>query len=170
MADIGKYIPLLLKLEGGFVDDPADKGGVTNMGVTLSSWRQMGYDKNGDGDIDAEDIRHLTHEDVAVLLKAHYWDRWHGDDIRDQKLANILVDWLWCSGKWGILIPQRVLHVTPDGIAGTQTLSAVNRAEPISLLISIYNARLAFIQDLIRRDPAGKRFEQGWINRINSLL
>jgi len=35
MADIRKLAPLILKWEGKFVDDPADAGGPTHMGVTL---------------------------------------------------------------------------------------------------------------------------------------
>ena len=170
MACIENYLPILLSLEGGFVNDPGDPGGATNMGVTLGAWRQMGFDKDGDGDIGVEDIRLLTTKDVEGLLKVHYWDRWRGDDIRDQKLANMLVDWLWCSGKWGIIIPQRLLQVPPDGIAGSQTLSALNKADPEKLLIKVYNARLAFIRDLVRKDPSRKRFERGWIKRVNSLV
>ena len=108
MAHIDKYILLLLKLEGGIVNDPADHGGLTNMDVTLSSWRQMGFDKNGDGQIDAKDISLLTPEDVTALLKTHYWDRWHGDEIRDQKLANILVDWALVQRQMGDHFPDTV--------------------------------------------------------------
>jgi lysozyme family protein len=37
MADVDKLLPFILKWEGRFVDDPADKGGATNMGVTLKT-------------------------------------------------------------------------------------------------------------------------------------
>jgi hypothetical protein len=49
MADLKIFLPKILKWEGGFVNDPADPGGATNMGVTISTWRQVGYDKTGDG-------------------------------------------------------------------------------------------------------------------------
>ena len=32
--------------------------------------------------------------------------------------ANTLVDWLWCSGAWGIKIPQKILGLKVDGIVG----------------------------------------------------
>lgn len=170
MANLEAFLTKLISLEGGFNDDTADRGGTTNMGITLPTWRRTGYDKDGDGDIDEQDIRMLDIEDVRMVLKKHFWDRWKADEIRDQKLAEILTDWLWSSGKWGIIIPQRLLGQTEDGIVGPETLSAVNKADPAKLLISIYNARMAFIRDLIRQDPTQKRFERGWTRRLNSFL
>jgi len=170
MANIDKYIPKLLALEGGFVNDPHDKGGATNMGITLGSWRTMGYDKDGDGDIDAGDIKKLSRSDLEMFLENFFWDRWRADEIRDQKLAEMLVDWTWCSGKWGIVIPQRILLVPDDGVVGPETLSAVNTSNPDKLLMSIYNARLAFLRNLVRKDYSQLRFVKGWVNRVNSLL
>ena len=47
MASIDNLLPFILLWEGGFVADPADRGGATNMGVTLGTWRQVGYDTPG---------------------------------------------------------------------------------------------------------------------------
>ena len=122
MANVNQLAPFILKWEGGFVNDPADLGGATNMGVTIGAWKSCGYDKDGDGDIDVDDLRLLTREDVVNrVLKPHYWDRWKADDIKSQSVANILVDWVWASGAHGIKIPQRLLGVSVDGIIGTDT-------------------------------------------------
>ena len=53
MANVYKLAPWILKWEGGFVNDPADLGGATNMGVTIGTWKSCGYDKDGDGDAQA---------------------------------------------------------------------------------------------------------------------
>jgi len=50
MANIQQLVPILLKWEGGYANDPADLGGPTNKGVTLSVWKEHGYDKNGEVD------------------------------------------------------------------------------------------------------------------------
>ena len=169
MANIELYIPKLLALEGGYVNDPADRGGATNMGITLGSWRSMGYDKDGDGDIDVDDIRRLCRRDLEMFVENFFWKRWRADEIRDQKLAEMLVDWTWCSGRWGIVIPQRLLQLTDDGIVGGKTLSAVNAADPGKFLIDLYNARLAFLRSIFRRDSSQLRFAKGWVNRVNVI-
>ena len=56
MADVMKLAPFILSFEGGFVNDPDDRGGATNKGVTIATWRKVGYDKDGDGDIDFNDL------------------------------------------------------------------------------------------------------------------
>ena len=170
MADIHKLASFILAWEGGFVDDPLDRGGATNRGVTLSTWRQVGYDKTGDGIIDIDDLRLLTPEEVIYnVLKPHYWDRWQADRIQHQSLANILVDWVWASGVHGIKIPQRILGVTVDGIVGEQTLHAVNNRPAHTLFDQIREARLQFVDQIVRNDPRQKRFLKGWKNRINAL-
>ena len=42
MANVYKLAPWILKWEGGFVNDPADLGGATNMGVTIGTWKSCG--------------------------------------------------------------------------------------------------------------------------------
>ena len=170
MADVNKLAPYILKWEGGFVDHKADKGGATNMGVTIATWRQNGYDKDGDGDIDVVDLKLLTKQDVINrVLKPHYWDRWKADQIASQPIANILVDWVWGSGKWGIIIPQRLLGVEADGIVGQQTITAVNKQSPADLFARIKTARITFLNDIVKNNPSQRVFLKGWINRLNDL-
>lgn len=171
MADVGKLLPYILKWEGGFVDDPLDRGGATNKGVTISTWRRCGYDKDGDGDIDVDDLRLLTKDDVLNrVLKPHYWDRWIADRINNQSVANILVDWVWGSGAHGIRIPQRMLGLDDDGIVGPKTLAAVNSADSSSLFKLIRTERREFLYRIVERDATQKRFINGWLNRLNGLI
>lgn len=167
MAKVELLSPKIFKWEGGFVDDPKDHGGATNIGVTLSTWRQVGYDKDGDGDIDVDDIRKLNRSDATIVLKKFYWDRWKADMIRNQSVADILVDWVWCSGKWGIVIPQKILGLVADGVAGNITLQSVNLADQAKFHASVLQARKKFIDDIVKRDSSQKRFYQGWLNRLN---
>ena len=189
MAKVEILLPFILKWEGGFVNDPADAGGATNKGVTIATWRNVGYDKDGDGDIDVQDLKLLSETNVMNrVLKPHYCNRWKADHIHSQKIANILVDWVWGSGKHGIVIPQKMLGVEPDGIVGNKTLSAVNFADPDQLFEALFDARVKFLNDITNESIAkferkigrkatekellkhtNKRFLKGWLNRLNSI-
>ena len=126
--------------------------------------------KDGDGDIDVDDLHLLTREDVVKrVLKPHYWDRWKADLVISQSVANILVDWVWASGAHGIKIPQRLLGVTVDGIVGPKTLVAVNARNPRELFDMIKIVRFDFIEDICKKRPANNKFKRGWMNRINDL-
>ena len=170
MADINKLVPFILRWEGEFVNDPDDLGGATNKGVTIATWKQVGYDKDGDGDIDVKDLRLITEKDmVDRVLKPYYWDRWRADEIKSQSVANILVDWVWASGAYGIRLPQQLLGVKIDGIVGTQTIAAVNDCDPKELFDKIMNERIAFIDRICISRPANKKFKNGWINRLKAI-
>ena len=170
MAKVEKLAPFILKWEGGFVNDPDDLGGATNMGTTIATWKNVGYDKDGDGDIDVQDLRLLTKDDVINrVLKPHYWDRWKADKIKSQSVANILVDWVWGSGVHGIKKPQDILGVTVDGIVGKETLSAVNSLDPEYLWILIWKRRELFLYEICEARPQNRKFLKGWLNRLNDM-
>lgn len=170
-SKIEKLAPIVAKWEGGFVNDPQDRGGATNMGITIATWKQLGYDKNGDGKIDNVDMKLLSKYDFKFILRK-YWDKWQADNITNQSIANILVDWYWGSGKWGIVIPQRIMELTQDGIVGKLTIAKLNHEiekDAEGLFNKIYEARLKFLEDIVKSNPSQKRFINGWKNRLNDF-
>ena len=170
MAKIEILAPFILSFGGGFSNHPADRGGATNKGVTIGTWRQVGYDKDGDGDIDVDDLRLLTDEDVVErVMRPHYWNRWKADRIRSQSLANLLVDWVWASGAHGIRIPQRLLGVKADGIVGEKTLAALNGCDAREFFSEVKARRAAFIESIVARDPSQGVFKAGWMRRLNCI-
>lgn len=166
MADINVLVPLILNWEGGFVNDPDDLGGATNMGVTLATYRQYRKSRNLPAPT-VDDLKNLSREEWTDILKTYYWDRWQADRIRDQSVANILVDWVWASGAYGIRIPQQILDVTADGIVGKNTLAALHSYTPQAELFGrIKQARFEYINRICTSRPANQKFRKGWENRI----
>ena len=169
MANVKKLAPLILKWEGGFVNDPDDLGGATNRGVTLATYMQY-CRKKGYPVPTVERLKNLSDREWIDILKSLYWDRWKADQIESQSVANILVDWVWASGNYGIKIPQQLLNVKVDGIVGPKTLEAVNSRNPRELFDLIKIARFDFIEDICQKRPANNKFKRGWLNRINDFI
>ena len=168
MAKIDPLVPIEFRVEGGKVNNPADKGARTNMGVTLATWKSQGYDKNGDGKIDVTDLNLITHADVVNILKK-YWDSWKADNINNQSIANLVVDWTWNSGAWGIKKPQLALGLDDDGVVGKDTLAAINSGDPSTVFKTLWLARKTFFDDICKNDPSQLVFHNGWMNRLNSF-
>lgn len=164
MADYRKLKPFILRWEGGYINDQADLGKQTNKGVTLSTYRSV-FGKNKT----VSDLKKITDEQWEFIFKKFYWDKWKADNINDQNVANILVDWLWCSGSYGIKIPQRVLGVSADGIVGSKTIAAINARDGRELFDTIKQERKDFIDRICQTRPQNRKFKNGWLNRINSL-
>lgn len=169
MADVKKLAPFIQRWEGGFVDDPDDLGGATNMGVTIATYKVY-CKRKGRPEPTVDDLKHLSNDEWIDILKSLYWDKWKADQIKNQSVANILVDWVWASGSYGIKIPQELLGVTADGIVGKNTLAAVNNyPSQHELFDKIRQARLDYIDRICESRPKNKKYRGGWYNRINDL-
>ena len=165
MAKYEKLIPTVLKFEGGFANHPSDPGGATNSGVTLSTFRSVyGKDKT------VQDLKNMTNEQWEYIFKTRFWDRWKADDIDNQAIANLLVDWLWASGVYGIKYPQEVLGVKTDGIVGLKTLAAINYyPNKKELFEKLWNRRKKHFEDIVRNRPQSKVFLKGWLRRLSDF-
>jgi type VI secretion system secreted protein VgrG len=47
MASFDLFLPIVLKFEGGHVDDPDDPGGETNKGITMATFRLCSHELLG---------------------------------------------------------------------------------------------------------------------------
>lgn len=187
MARVELLATYIKKWEGGFVNDPADRGGATNMGVTIATFETY-CKRKGLLRPTILQLKRLTENEWLDILKTMFWDRWKADLIKSQKVANILVDWVWGSGSHGILIPQRLLGVRVDGIVGEKTIQALNVQDPDKFFQLAFDARKQFLQDItddsVRRYETrigrkatqaelmkytNKRFLKGWLNRLEDI-
>ena len=167
MADVKLLEPIIKKWEGGWADDPTDRGGKTMCGVTMATWQV--YCRNHGKVATPETLRNITKEEWSEILETMYWDRIQGDRVNSQSIANIWCDWVWASGSYGITNVQRLLGVKVDGIVGPKTLNAVNRQNPKELFLAIQRERVAFVDRVIRAHPEQERHRRGWLNRIKDF-
>lgn len=188
MAKLDNFIPFVIKFETGISDntnadlpslyekarktglafDPDDRGGLTMVGVTFNTYKEY-CRNNGLAVPTADNLRTLKYEEWHDILKTMFWNRWHADKITSQSVAEMLVDWVWASGSYGITIPQKALGVKVDGIVGPQTLEAVNSREPSALFSLLRQERIAYTERICRARPQNMKFRNGWLRRINSL-
>jgi lysozyme family protein len=147
----------VLKSEGGYVNNPKDPGGMTNLGCTRAVWEEyVGHP------VSEADMRALTPSLVGPLYKRKYWDKVAGDQL-PAGLDYAVFDAAINSGpgraaKW----LQELVGVPADGSIGPGTLAAVGKI-PTQTLIARYNdKRLQFLEGL----PTWGTFGKGWGNRV----
>lgn len=165
MANAKLLQPFILRWEGGFVNDPLDRGGATNKGITIGTFRRF-YGKEAT----VEQLKQITDDQWLRIFKEGYWNPWKADQIKNQSIANIVVDWAWASGPvTAIKQVQRILGVVDDGVVGPKTLAAINSADQQTLFAEIHVARLKFVENIVQKNPTQVRFLKGWKNRINAI-
>lgn len=167
MASCEQLAVFILSWEGGFADIPQDRGGATNKGVTIATWRT--YCKKKGLTATVGTLRAMTQAQWNEIFKTMFWDRWQADQIADQSVANTLVDWVWASGVHGIRRVQRILGVTADGICGPKTLAALNARDGHPLFDLVQADRRRFVEEIVSRTPSQRIFLKGWLRRINCI-
>lgn len=177
---IEQLIDELIDREGGYVDNPADAGGVTNFGVTEAVARSTGY---------AGDMRDLRRSDAAAIYRAIYWNRPGFDQVaqRSPAVAAELFDTGVNMGpSVAATFLQRVLtalnrngkdyaDLVPDGKIGGVTIAALTAFLNVrgltageSVLLAAFNALQGerYIR-LAEKSPRNEAFLYGWLaNRV----
>lgn len=158
------------RFEGGFVDDPHDRGRATHWGVTQATLGRV-WGLGHDATIDQ--VRALGREDaVAILLQAFVYGCGF-DRIADWRLRFAAVDYGINSGTArAARTLQRIVGVTPDGVLGPVSLAAINGLSADQVQVAIARSladRLRFIGRLTAL-PLQSRFAAGWCDRVATIL
>lgn len=146
--------------EGGYVDNPSDPGGATNMGITFSvlqEWRGKPITK--------ADVKSLTKAEASLIYEANYWNKVKGDSL-PAGIDLVMMDGSVNSGigrgpKW----VQTALHVTVDGKVGPTTIAAANSANKAEVINDACDARMAFLKGL----KTWPTFGNGWESRVKAI-
>ena len=171
-----------LGIEGGYADDPADRGGKTQWGITEAVARADGY---------TGDMRALPKARALAIYRRLYWDRIGLDWIAavDSAVACEVFD---TGVNQGVAIAgrflQRVLNVlnragrdypdlVVDGVAGPATADALRalirvrgregRDALLAYLDALQGARYV---EIAEARAANEAFPFGWAKRLGTLF
>lgn len=165
--------------EKGFSDNPKDRGGATNCGITEVVARAHGYTGS---------MRDLPIETARTIAKAQYWDTLRGDEIcaLSPKIADKLFD---AGYNMGVAVAgkflQRALNVlnrgatdypdlVVDGLIGAVTVANLRAflirrgvSGEIVMLKALNGQQACRYIEIAEHEPDDEEFEFGWLaNRI----
>lgn len=138
--------------EGGYVNDPHDPGGETNMGISKRSYPN-------------ENIRGMTRARAAQIYKRDYWDAVRGDDL-PAGLDVMAFDGAVNSGvsrgaKW----VQSAVGAQADGKIGPATLLRASKVDTRQAIKAAANNRMQFLRGL----NTWSRYKNGWTTRVEDM-
>lgn len=171
MAEFNLFLPLVLKFEGGFVNDPVDPGGATNKGITMATFRSVA--PPGEPPT-LDDLKALTDEEAGKIYRARYWNLMCGDDIEHQELANIVCDFYVNAGNNATKLLQQVMNemgasIQVDGHIGPGSIIALTLLDQAEVYRRYKSGRILYYQRLVANQPALAKFLKGWLNRVNAF-
>ena len=154
LSKFDDIIDVVLKHEGGLVDDPDDPGGLTNLGISQRAYPD-------------EDIRGLTVDRAKELYKRDYWDRFRVGDLPDT-VKHIYFDMcVNMGGGRAIKILQKACNsknsdqIDVDGGMGPATIKACSRLEDFRLRAF----RVMYYAELCIAKPTQMKYWVGWFRR-----
>ena len=150
----------ILKYEGGYVNHPADPGGMTNLGVTKRVWEEW----IGKPATEA-DMRALTPEMVGPLYKTRYWDAVRGDDLPSGIDLCVFDAAVNAGVGRASKFLQQAVGVTADGQIGPKTVEATTAKPADEIVAKFCDLREAHYKSL----PTFATFGKGWMRRLTSV-
>lgn len=152
-----RALPLVLREEGGFVNNPEDPGGATNKGVTLVTFRR--YVKPS-GTV--ADLKRLSDDQAATVYYKQYWSVVDGPAL-PAGVDYCVFDFAVNSGPArAAKYLQAVVGAPQDGKIGPKTVAACEAMAESDIINRLCDRRMAFLRGLKTFDTFGK----GWTARV----
>ena len=152
-----------LKWEGGYVDDPVDRGGATRYGITGHTLAR--YVIISGRNLRMEDLDHF---EVLAIYHLLYWRRGHIWRMPEWSQA-FMFDWMVHSGiHLATKLMQQVVGVVDDGWLGPKTLHAMRQEAGSVNKLAI--RRMRHLCGIVQHDPTQSRFIKGWWRRVSSFI
>lgn len=152
-----KFYQETLKWEGGdkLHNVSGDSGGWTKYGIAYN------YNKQHFNSL--EEFKKMTFDIASKITYENYYLPLNLELVKPESQA-MLFDIAFNAGvKRAIILAQRALGLTDDGIAGKLTKAALKKLNKINL----YNERIKFYNSIVKSNPSQSKFIKGWVNRSN---
>jgi lysozyme family protein len=157
IKNFDKSFVLVLKSEGGYVNNPKDPGGETMMGVTKAAWSTWLKRTILPGE-----MAKLTVADITPFYKALYWDKAYCNQLPagvDYMAFDAAVN---MGVGQSIRLLQKSLGCVADGVIGPNTMKAINDADTKTLIDKFSAQKEMFYRSLATFVTFGK----GWMRRV----
>lgn len=159
-TNFNQCLAVVLAEEGGYSNDPADPGGPTNFGITLTDLREW-----RGKDVTAEDVKNMTRSEAQEIYRSKYWNPMQCAELPNGIDLEVFDFGVNAGVRTSIRTLQSVIGVAVDGSIGPITLSAAKAADPRMVIQNFSTRRL----DYYRALAEWPRFGAGWTNRTNSV-
>ena len=155
-SDYKECLDLVLKSEGGWVNNPNDPGGETNLGVTKAVWEEyVGHP--------VTTMKNLTKDDVAPLYEQKYWRACYGE-VLPRGLDFLCFSFGINAGSGrSVKLLQQSLGLVSDGIIGPKVMQKLRESNIADVIKSFSESRREYYKSLKNFPIFGK----GWISRTD---
>lgn len=165
-VDVEDIISDILRREGGYVDNPHDRGGPTKYGITQGTLAR--YSEKA---VTAEDVEALTPDIARKIYREEYIEAPGYANLDDESLQSLMVDSAVQHGParataW----LQKTLGVTADGVIGPITMEAYRDSNPCHVYLGVLKRRLKFYGDIIAGNETQRMFSAGWFRRVSDVI
>ena len=139
MANYNIAYNKVIKVEGGYVNDPDDAGGETYMGISrkfnpnVKFWKVIDEIKSKNKNITNKEMNAILKNNNSIIgeikniYKNKYWDKLYLDNLNSQKVAEELFDTAVNMGvNVAIKILQNALKVKTDGKMTNDLIKIIN--------------------------------------------
>lgn len=168
-------LPVTLRWESGYANIPDDAGGETYRGITRrdnpnwSGWQLLKkHLPLSTGDIVNDPA---LKQAVSDLYFSKYFEANEFHKVNSIVLALVLFDFD-VHGGYSVELVQELLNthfnkqLIVDGDLGPKTIAALNSVNERDMSFAVMAAREQHLQRIIERKPKNRKFEKGWMRRI----
>lgn len=146
----------IIKIEGGYVNDPHDLGGETNYGISKKTYPDV-------------DIKNLTVEQAMAIYERNYWI-FYNCNLMPPVAGILAMDaYVQHSPKTASRLLQEAVGATPDGIVGPITLKKIREKDPRQLMLNFIRERALYYHHITVARSKNAKFLKGWFRRLPML-